>query len=56
MKYLKQSLDESFKFKAAKSSAAVTTHVTLASIGALTVIDTPGTNDPNKLRTDQVIY
>ena len=43
---------ESVTFKNAKSGKAVTTKVTSITIGWLTLIDTPGTNDPDKKRTD----
>ena len=39
-------------FKHQKSGKAVTTKVKIAKIGNLTLIDTPGTNDPDKKRTD----
>ncbi len=42
-------------FVSAKSAASVTTKVKLVKTGNMTLIDTPGTNDPDKKRTDQQI-
>ena len=39
-------------FVAAKSGKSVTTKVKVVKTGNLTLIDTPGTNDPDKKRTD----
>ena len=42
-----------FKFKSQKSSKAVTTKVKIVRTGNMTLIDSPGTNDPDKRRTDK---
>ena len=42
-------------FKAAKDTAAVTIFVDVKRMDHLTLIDTPGTNDPNKKRPDNSI-
>ena len=42
-------------FKSAKNSAAVTTCVEVKHIDKLTLIDTSGTNDPDKKRPDGFI-
>ena len=43
------------EFKSGQSSSAVTTKVKVIKTGNLTLIDSPGTNDPDKKRTDQQI-
>ena len=35
---------------------SVTAHVKTAQSGNMTLIDTPGFNDPNKARTDKAIF
>ena len=47
--------DQPFKFETGKSSKAVTTKVKVVEIGDWRLIDTPGTNDPDKKRTDKQI-
>ena len=43
-------------FTASKSLVAVTSHVKVAKRGYMTLIDSPGLNDPNKTRTDKQIF
>ena len=43
-------------FEASKSLTAVTSNVRIATSGRMTLIDTPGLNDPNKTRTDKLIF
>ena len=43
------------KFESGKSVKAVTTKVKVDQSGNMTLIDTPGTNDPDKKRTDSQI-
>ena len=43
------------EFKSGKSNRAVTTTVKVTKIGNMTLIDTPGTNDPDKIRPDRQI-
>ena len=47
--------DDFTTFKSAKSGKAVTTKVKVVQTGNMTLIDTPGTNDPDKKRTDHQI-
>ena len=51
--YLKH--NQTLTFKAAKDTAAVTIFVDVKRMDHLTLIDTPGTNDPNKKRPDNSI-
>ena len=44
------------EFKASKSVKTVTQHCTKVEYEIMTLIDTPGLNDPNKLRTDKQIF
>ena len=53
--YERASKGEKISFEHAQSIESVTTVVRIASAGNMTLIDSPGTNDPNKLRTDQRI-
>ena len=48
--------DSSISFDASKSLDAVTSLVRIASLGKMTLIDTPGFNDPNKTRSDKHIH
>ena len=50
--YPEASRGEKITFEHAQSIESVTTVVRIASAGNMTLIDSPGTNDPNKLRTD----
>ena len=43
-------------FDASKSLVSVTSHVKIAKRGYMTLIDSPGLNDPNKTRTDKQIF
>ena len=43
-------------FTASKSLKAITNFVRIAKSGNMTLIDTPGFNDPNKTRTDKHIF
>jgi pantothenate kinase-related protein Tda10 len=56
--YSKKYLDsiDILNFTASKSLVAVTSHVRVAKRGHMTLIDSPGTNDPNKTRTDKQIF
>ena len=47
---------EVLNFTASKSLVAVTSHVKVAKRGHMTLIDSPGLNDPNKTRTDKQIF
>lgn len=55
--YAKQCLgakgEKPINFESAKSASAVTTKVRFASVGNMMLIDTCGTNDSDKKRTDQ---
>jgi putative ribosome biogenesis GTPase RsgA len=42
-------------FEAGKSSQAVTTQLTMKEFEGVNIMDTPGFNDPNPERTDQII-
>ena len=42
-----------FEFMSASSSKAVTQHVKAVKVGNSMLIDTPGTNDPDRKRTDK---
>ena len=53
-KYLKQESSESIEFKAGKSSSAVTTQPLMQKVGNFVLVDTVGSNDPN--RTDEFIH
>ena len=44
------------EFDASKSFDAVTGFVRMASNGSMTLIDTPGLNDPDKMRSDKMIF
>ena len=44
------------KFEAAQSLMSVTAFVKTAQSGNMTLIDTPGFNDPNKARSDKAIF
>ena len=44
--------ESAIDFKSAKSARAVTTCVKVIENGNLVLVDTPGTNDPDKRRTD----
>ena len=44
------------KFEAQKSFESVTAFVRIAINNNMTLIDTPGFNDPNRLRSDKQIY
>ena len=46
------SRNEMLKFEHLKSIKSVTTQVTKGNQGNMVLVDTPGTNDPNKLRSD----
>lgn len=50
IKYKESCKEESVVFKSAPSSKAVTTMVKVVQTGNMTLIDTPGTNDPDKKR------
>ena len=43
---------QKIKFVSGQSMKAVTTKVNVVQIGNMTLIDTPGTNDPDRTRTD----
>ena len=43
-------------FVAGKSLTSVTSHVSISTNGNMSLIDTPGFNDPNKTRTDKSIF
>ena len=47
---------DALEFFAKKSLVAVTSHVKMAKRGNMTLIDSPGMNDPNKTRTDKQIF
>ena len=53
--FLGANKEQPLDFKAAKSGSAVTTKVKVVQTGNLTLVDSPGTNDPNRKRTDQQI-
>ena len=44
------------KFKSMASFKSVTSCVQMATVGGMTLIDTPGLNDPNATRSDKNIY
>ena len=48
--------DGHIKFEASPSLMSVTSLVRIAKSGNMTLIDSPGFNDPNKLRTDKNIF
>ena len=48
--------DPAPEFKASKSIRTVTQHCTKVDYEIMTLIDTPGLNDPNRLRTDKQIF
>ena len=54
-KYVKASRGEKISFEHAKSIESVTTKVRIAQAGNCILIDTPGTNDPNRKRHDNLI-
>ena len=50
--FLGADLERPLDFIAAKSGKSVTTKVKVVKTGNLTLIDSPGTNDPDRKRTD----
>ena len=52
---MKQEDSEAIEFKAGKSSAAVTVQTQIKKVGDCVLIDTAGSNDPNKIRPDDFI-
>ena len=48
--------DHGCKFKSMESFKSVTSCVQLGSVGPMTLIDTPGLNDPDASRTDKNIF
>ena len=54
-KYYK-GLDHGCKFKSMASFKSVTSCVQLGSVGCMTLIDTPGLNDPDASRSDKNIF
>ena len=48
--------DPPIEFEAQKSLMSVTSLVRISSSGNMTLIDTPGFNDPNKTRSDKNIF
>lgn len=48
--------DQPIKFISSKSATSVTTKVNIEDLGNLLIMDTPGTSDPNKKRTDRQIF
>ena len=55
-KDLTKIVDSSISFDASKSLDAVTSLVRIATLGKMTLVDTPGFNDPNKTRSDKHIH
>ena len=51
-----QGQEHGCKFKSAESFKSVTSCVQLSSIGNMSLIDTPGLNDPNAKRSDKNIF
>ena len=54
-KYKLTNSDEAIVFESKQSVKAVTTKVKVAKMGGMTLIDSPGTNDPDKKRPDYQI-
>ena len=50
--FLGSDQEKPLDFIAAKSAKSVTTKVKIVKTGNLTLIDSPGTNDPDRKRTD----
>ena len=56
MKKYHVSPDHGCKFKSMESFKSVTSSVQLSSLGKMTLIDTPGLNDPDCNKSDKDIY
>ena len=48
--------DEPIEFEASASLTSVTSKVRQVTSGNMTLVDSPGLNDPNKTRTDKLIF
>ena len=55
-KFFAKGTDPAPEFKAYKSTKTVTQHCTKVDYENMTLIDSPGLNDPNRLRTDKQIF
>ena len=51
-----KSEDEPIEFEASASLTSVTSKVRQVTSGNMTLVDSPGLNDPNKTRTDKLIF